>query len=466
MQTFGPFFTTSYTGVSSPIIGAVRHNGISRALKPYITLAVIVLAGFLLFLATHNLGILPDHMKEPFRLFQLPQSTPNVNSTSTVSQDSKSSTVPEVPPKTAAEIQNSTLGFEKVILLNMPSRTDKLDLQILSSSLTGFNFTVIDGVRTEDIDIRALPWDWPDMESTPPNRGCWRAHMNAIRTIVHEGISSALIIEDDSDWDVNLKSQLVNLAAATQKLLHQADKPKQPHSPYGDGWDLLWLGHCATTLQEDSERVLIRNDPTVAPPSKRWDMWDSGYNKVGTTNSTRVVSRRNNAICTNAYAVTLAGAQKILFHGSYTPNEDPIDVRYNNMCESKNRDKYPEFECLHVHPSMINSGAKPGRMDGDSDQPGRDGEPGAEVEMRPFGYTFNTIFSNKLNMRNLIQGLEPTMQWREEEMFRDLDESKGVELEYQPDGWMGEPGWDIDEAELKLEAEMKKQKKDGETGEE
>jgi GR25 family glycosyltransferase involved in LPS biosynthesis len=34
--------------------------------------------------------------------------------------------------------------------------------------------------------------------------GCWRAHMNIWREMIRTGISSALILEDDVDWDVRI----------------------------------------------------------------------------------------------------------------------------------------------------------------------------------------------------------------------------------------------------------------------
>jgi GR25 family glycosyltransferase involved in LPS biosynthesis len=38
-----------------------------------------------------------------------------------------------------------------------------------------------------------------------PALGIWRAHANVWRYIIDNNIQSALIIEDDVDWDVNIK---------------------------------------------------------------------------------------------------------------------------------------------------------------------------------------------------------------------------------------------------------------------
>lgn len=47
--------------------------------------------------------------------------------------------------------------FEKVFVINLASRTDKLDAMRLSASLSGFNFEVIKGNLGKDIPEKALP---------------------------------------------------------------------------------------------------------------------------------------------------------------------------------------------------------------------------------------------------------------------------------------------------------------------
>lgn len=97
-------------------------------------------------------------------------------------------------------------------------------------------------------------------------------------------ISTALILEDDADWDVRIREQLQDFAlsarALTQPLSENpssyADNtfpvPQGPdalpaadllfdnlpstippkHSPYGDNWDVLWVGHCGMRMPSKS----------------------------------------------------------------------------------------------------------------------------------------------------------------------------------------------------------------------
>lgn len=107
-----------------------------------------------------------------------------------------------------SQIENSTLGFQKVLAIGLSERSDKRDALALTNSLTGFKIYWIDGVRGQSIPNKALPFGVDRVKLWETDLGSWRGHMNAVQTIVEQGISTALIMEDDMDWDVRLKSQL------------------------------------------------------------------------------------------------------------------------------------------------------------------------------------------------------------------------------------------------------------------
>lgn len=46
--------------------------------------------------------------------------------------------------------------FENIFVLNMPSRSDKLDAMKVTASLTDFDFEIIDGVNGKDVPKKAL----------------------------------------------------------------------------------------------------------------------------------------------------------------------------------------------------------------------------------------------------------------------------------------------------------------------
>ena len=90
--------------------------------------------------------------------------------------------------------------------------------------------------------------------------------------MVHEGISSALILESDADWDVMLRQQLQEFARGCRYLQGYTEET-ETHSPYGDKWDLHWVGHCGMVADTSTsqEYWVIEDEPTVIPRS----MW--GY---------------------------------------------------------------------------------------------------------------------------------------------------------------------------------------------
>jgi hypothetical protein len=46
----------------------------------------------------------------------------------------------------------------------------------------------------------------------PGQWGCWRSHVNLWRKIVKENIDSALIMEDDLNWDISIHDVFYRLA--------------------------------------------------------------------------------------------------------------------------------------------------------------------------------------------------------------------------------------------------------------
>jgi len=99
--------------------------------------------------------------------------------------------------------------------------------------------------------------------------------------MVENNIGSALIMEDDADWDIRIRDQLVDFAKASRELNNRADQqrslavnhtsegtaihfeditneqPSNQHdSPFGSSWDILWLGHIGMRCAHDDDRSL------------------------------------------------------------------------------------------------------------------------------------------------------------------------------------------------------------------
>ena len=215
-----------------------------------------------------------------------------------------------------------------------------------------------------------------------------------------------MIMEDDADWDVNFRSQLELVALGSQTLL-DTPKTSEPHSPYGDGWDLIWLGHCASQpVDGDYRRFLMKNDPTVTPPEHRVNYGGvPDMSKYG--DSTRMMYFTKGSTCTYAYALSFHGAQKVLKWLSMDVYNKPVDFGLHDMCSEKERG----FKCLGVFPQIVGDHKPPGGANKDSDI----GDSEAS-KVRTTGFSYNIVHSTRLNVDLLIDGKknEVTSQWPED----------------------------------------------------
>lgn len=86
-------------------------------------------------------------------------------------------------PADVNRVTNATLGFGKILVLNLPERSDKRDALSLAAGLTGFEVEYIEGVRGASVPDKALPVGGANVRKTRGDGyvGSWRSHMNAVR---------------------------------------------------------------------------------------------------------------------------------------------------------------------------------------------------------------------------------------------------------------------------------------------
>lgn len=221
-----------------------------------------------------------------------------------------------------------------------------------------------------------------------------------VARIVRDRISSALVLEDDSDWDVSLKDQLADVATGSRYI---SGTPKAPRSPYGDDWDLLWLGHCSAQQDpSDTRRFVIENDATVPPPNHRVNFNKvPALNEMGYDNTTRIVFRAHDGVCLYSYALSYRGAQKVLRWQNNVKKFYPIDMGIGYQCRDD-----PHFKCVAVFPQLVDSHKAAGRQSRDSDIGTFD-----PTKVREKGFTHNIVRSTRLNVENIMHGNAIEDQW-------------------------------------------------------
>ncbi|KAI1880576.1 hypothetical protein JX265_000816 [Neoarthrinium moseri] len=286
------------------------------------------------------------------------------------------------------DIQNGTLGFEKIFIVGLPSRTDRRDSMVLAAALSGLEIEFIDGVVGSAVPDKAIPTRPGQGRLPDPSVGSWRGHMNAIQEVVRRNLSSALILEDDADWDVRIRDQLRSFALATQALtqpLHRSEAafadptfPRPPAgsesmtpelafgrlpktvapriSPFGDNWDAFWLGHCGMHFPFEDNTVIPRGrvvqaDDTVPQQQHLWTLSNPNDVKEQYSNHTRVVHHVQDGICSLGYAVSQKGARQMLHQVGLKNFNAAFDILLRWFCEGVEDRKY--HNCLTLQPALF-----------------------------------------------------------------------------------------------------------------
>lgn len=150
------------------------------------------------------------------------------------------------------------------------------------------------------------------------------------------GLETALILEDDVDWDIRLRSAQIPLAASAFRQLLPPQRSSHPfrhvyshHTQYWgnhDAWDLLYLGHCGDYFEPIGPQGLhltgnynltamphiIYNDTTLPQHSDLHLYTQMLMDKLGVPPQSRFFHRSRLPLCSFGYAVTRSAARRLL----------------------------------------------------------------------------------------------------------------------------------------------------------
>ncbi|KAI1124004.1 hypothetical protein F5Y10DRAFT_250650 [Nemania abortiva] len=289
------------------------------------------------------------------------------------------------------DIYNSTLGFEKIFVISLPSRTDRRDGITLAAALSGIELEFIDGVDGAAIPEKALPHTSKQDLLSGPGLGAWRGHLNAIQEIVRRNLTSALILEDDADWDVRIRDLLHNFAlssrALTQPLVDKGTNayadPTYPNpldtspsstpdlmfdnlpatakpliSPYGDEWDVLWLGHCGMHFPFADNKMIskgrvVQADQTVPQRNYLWSISYPNDLKEQYADHMRITHHVQDGTCSLAYAINQRSARKLLYEAGLKDVISAFDITLRWFCEGTGEPNRGYHNCLTTSPSLF-----------------------------------------------------------------------------------------------------------------
>ena len=132
--------------------------------------------------------------------------------------------------------------------------------------------------------------------------------------MISNGISSALIFEDDADFSVGIRDIMEGLS----KQLQKATGAKNGE-PYGivdnNSWDMLTLGHCGYMLPDPEKNPKAANKIRVwvdpyAPESSKV----ASYLPNAPSKHLRLLSPSKGSVCNQGYAITREGAMRLLYN--------------------------------------------------------------------------------------------------------------------------------------------------------
>ena len=220
-------------------------------------------------------------------------------------------------------------------------------------------------------------------------------------SVIDQELSSALILEDDVDWDYYIHDQMTTFTTGLNAILNTTVNA-DTNSPYGDTWDLLWLGHCGETLMRDKPIYRISEDKTMPgwdhisglanhPP---WEMFPE---------HTRFVHSTGDPTCSFGYAVSHRGAQKMMYHLEIAGLGAPFDVELRTFCKAAG------VICASATLGYFGRHRAAGLEQADSDLEAY----GGDGQVRTQAYTDLVKYSVRLNVERLLQGEAPVSQWSE-----------------------------------------------------
>ena len=180
------------------------------------------------------------------------------------------------------------------------------------------------------------------------------------------GLDTALILEDDVDWDIRLRSVQVPRAASAARIMMPPKRPlgsfprlEQHQLQYwGDHgtWDLLYLGHCGDYFHPISYHGLapgepytlndvahlVYDDPTLPPLSQLHPFTQELFAALAMPEHTRAFHQSKLPLCSFGYAITRPAAE--LLQSNLAPLKlDPegpraFDVALLRSCIKGSRD--------------------------------------------------------------------------------------------------------------------------------
>ncbi|KAK8219644.1 hypothetical protein M8818_000618 [Zalaria obscura] len=219
---------------------------------------------------------------------------------------------------------NATLGFGGLYVVSGPGSPRRAGM-IQAANVTELDLTIPEQHQWTAQQIANFKYG-PESKMANGSIMAWMSHHVVLREFLKSGAETALVFEDDVDWDIHLRTYQVPVTAAAVKSLLP---PAGPEYYWGhpEDWELLYLGHCGDYFNsvfqgvgvghihpEDLQKIphAIYQDATLPDRTDLHPYTASLLSAFSVPEQTRVVHKSKFPLCTFGYAVTRASAQRLL----------------------------------------------------------------------------------------------------------------------------------------------------------
>jgi hypothetical protein len=120
---------------------------------------------------------------------------------------------------------NSTLGFSHIYVINLAYRTDRRHRMETIASFHSLDFDFFTAISKDD--NKTLN-EYKTIGVGPSHKACYVSHYKVWELIAHHRYESALILEDDVDFEMNISPIMSKV-----------------HRDVPADWEMLYLGHCS-----------------------------------------------------------------------------------------------------------------------------------------------------------------------------------------------------------------------------
>ncbi|KAH7079709.1 hypothetical protein FB567DRAFT_562794 [Paraphoma chrysanthemicola] len=161
---------------------------------------------------------------------------------------------------------NSTLGFGTILAVSRPSSPRRASL-LWAANLTAIDIVIPEQPAWTEEDVQRFR----ATEHSTISRGsafAWLGHLHVLKWFLNTSHSTALIIEDDTDFSLHIRqTQIPRLTRALNQLLtNYTTNSTNDYWPPPSTWSLIYPGHCDDLPSPStyfSQPHTLYHDPSV-----------------------------------------------------------------------------------------------------------------------------------------------------------------------------------------------------------